>query len=270
VRALLVLALIPAIAAAEAPRFTSSIYPRDALGSELARAVGTRLDGCWTRAGAIRLRIAFADGAATEVMLDESSDPAAETCVLGVLLGVPLASYSATVELRITGSDPKTTARLPIDPAILAKLSSPPPLPPIAITRREPFDRGMGLATFHAPYPGRKSEPWTMPRAEKKHNFIGRVVMTAHVDIEIGDPDIERVVRRHGGVFRACFQIHNASGRLDVALSIDSTGIPTASTRSMTVSVDALACIERSLRRLRFPATGTATTVRFPIIFFRP
>lgn len=93
------------------------------------------------------------------------------------------------------------------------------------------------------------------------------------VAAELG-ADVALVIRRNQAGLRRCFEevLHTdpgASARLDVsaAIAADGTVSSVEIGRAAPAPAALVACVERTVRGWRFPASGGATTVTFPVVF---
>ena len=83
------------------------------------------------------------------------------------------------------------------------------------------------------------------------------------------------MVKRSAGLFRACYQMElnrspGIGGKLVLKFKIgaDGTVLSASSTAGSTLANDAVRdCVERNLRRLKFPPKGDVATVTYPFLF---
>jgi hypothetical protein len=86
-----------------------------------------------------------------------------------------------------------------------------------------------------------------------------------------GSQEVDRVVRSRIGLFRACYQLDvnrngNIQGRFVARISVDADGSVAdvnLANSSLPMTGD---CVNRNLRRLKFPA-GSAGTFNVPFVF---
>jgi len=102
--------------------------------------------------------------------------------------------------------------------------------------------------------------------------FVPSVARVVPVGLE--RDEVDRVVRSRLGIFRACYQVvlnhdDTLAGRLDLAFDIDAKGdVAGAVIKSSTLGAPAVeTCILRQVQRLKFPAGGALTHVRYPLLF---
>ena len=248
------LVVVPALALADPPRFDTLVSVRldddnteldTAFYQALASASG-RLDACWHKSGHLRATVGLDAGKVTSVDITRIEDNRAKDCIaerlgaveLGGAMGlsvveVELEAHPRVEKIALLSDNPKN--RKVLDAILKSNLS----------TNLGKFT-GVGVGT------GADQPP---------------------VDGDLSSEAINRVMRAHAGVFRACYQKElnrdpKLAGKVVMRFTINPDGA-TTNVALVTTTLKSPAvetCLARQIERLKFPAK-TLANVTYPFLF---
>ena len=268
------LVLVPALALAQVPKFDTLVSvrvddDRQELDIAVARAltaVGSRADTCWHKAGHLRATIGLDDGKVTSVDVKRLDDKSAKDCVITVLTAVALGGAAGhavvEVDLEAQRSEPRVALfdeknRKTIDAILDRDLST--SLSKFNGIKGDDGTGGGGVGTRVGP---------TSPNVA-----VGPLEQAPPPEGDLSADAINRVMRAHAGVFRACYQKElgrdpKLAGKVVLRFTIkpdgSTTNVAVASTTLKSPAVET--CLVNQVERLKFPAK-TLANVSYPFVF---
>lgn len=280
----LLLLLLPAVAAADMPRYHTTLDARiedpdnkvtvASLTDTVRTTDGTSLDACWKRSGMMTVKVVFEKGRAVSVAASGSGDRDAEVCVARVLRAVTLADSASRVAATIN----------------LVGVDRPPPKASLFEKRnRKVLDSVIdrNISTSLGKFVGIKGDVGTGvgTGTVRGTDSIGPVPPTREPKVDVRQrptgtfndrtaEEIQLVVVARTGVFRACYQKELArtpaiAGKLVVQFSIDPDGtvsrVQVDAAKTTLPSEPVISCIKANIARIRFPAKSTSSEVSYPI-----